>query len=328
VRSVLAVLLAVGSPLRPAWAERRAQPQAHEWSADLVVTASELSNAAMVAIQYVWTPETLDRFDVVVPALRRFVRHPSSLFARVRHDGNTIDQRSSLEGGGVLQLLGGHLYASGQAGIERDQVRYSFDEDVYWAAPFRLEVGGRPTDLLSVGAFFRGRPIFTATAPDDIAFPAYRSGTESWLGGTVSAATPNDRLLATLRAAWYTANWDFEGFHPGPMDITGVHAELELSLQTSSSSSLILAFKGRREDWDNQRMLEELPQFVGPDVERKLWAFEGDVGYRYWFRGKLGFHATIGGGFETEPPIYYAAEGFDVGTRGFGRLGFGFVTRY
>ena len=310
-------------------AERdRSEKQTHEWTADIDITLSQLSSSALIDIGYTWTPETLERYDEVVPALRRFVRRPSSLTAHIRHDGSPLVTRSTLEGGGTLQLLDGRAYLAGTGGIERALVNYSYDEDIYWSAPLGAEVGGRPLELLSLGVFYKLQPIFAATATDQIMVPAYRSGHEQWFGGTVTGSTPGDQLLATVRAAAYRADWDFEGFHPGPMDVRGLHAETHLSWQMSSTSSLTVDGRARRERWDNRRRDEEQATFVGPDVERRVLALQADLGFLYWFRGYLGFHVFIGGGFETEPPLYYRDEGYDVGTLGYGRFGFGFVSRY
>jgi hypothetical protein len=322
---LLAVLVAVVGGAAPARGQRREEPQPHEWAADIDITVSELSNSALVAIQYTWTPESLNRFDEVVPALRRFVRHPSSLFARVRHDGNTIDTRSAVEAGGALHLIDGRIFVQAQGGVERDEVRYNF-EDVYWAAPFTLEIGGRPHPLLALGLYYRGRPVLDASAGDEFLSASYRDGVEHELGGTVTGATPGDQLLASLSAGYYLADWEYTGTNPGPLDVKGWHAQARLSVQSSSTMSWTLSVKGRREAWDNGRLGEDISTLVGPDLERRVWAFEGDAGLLYWFKGKLGFHVTVGGGFETEPPIYY--DNFRVGTRGMGRLGFGFVSRY
>jgi hypothetical protein len=301
----------------------RSERQAHEVGADVDITLAEQSNAALIVIQYMWTPETLERYDEVVPALRRFVRHPSALVARFRHDGGTLDTRSALEGGGTLHLLEGRLYASGLGGIERDQVHYNF-EDVYWTTPFTVEAGARPLELLSAGGYYRGRPIISATA-GDVAFPSFRDGMEHELGFVLQTATPGDQLLASLRGGYYLADWDYTGQNPGPLDVKGWRAQAKLSYQTSSTNSWTVNLLFRREDWDNGRLGEDFPDLVGEDVERRVTAFEGDLGFQYWFRGTLGFRVTVGGGFETEPPIYY--ETFRVGTRGFGRFGFGFIKR-
>ena len=315
-------LLLLGLSVATAHA-RRSEPQAHEVNANVDITLSEQSNAALIVVNYLWTPETIERYDEVVPALRRFVRHPSAVIARFRHDGGTLDTRSALEAGGILHLLGGHLYASGLGGIERDQVHYNF-EDVYWTTPFSAELGGRPHELLSIGGYYRGRPVIEAEG-GDVANPSFRDGIEHELGAAIQGATPGDQLLASLRGGYYRADWDYTGQNPGPLDVKGWRAQAKLSWQTSSTNSWTLNLLYRREDWDNGRLGEDFPDLVGEDVERRVTAFEGDLGFMYWFRGTLGFNVSLGGGYEDEPPIYY--ETFRVGTRGFGRFGFGFAKR-
>src|SRR5687767_13320637 len=97
-------------------AAREAEPQAHEVRVDLDIAVERQANSASFDAQYTFTPSALNRTDDVVPILRRFVRHPSALWGRVRRLGYTRESVTGGDVGGILQL--GPGYASGEVGLE------------------------------------------------------------------------------------------------------------------------------------------------------------------------------------------------------------------
>ena len=98
-------------------------------------------------------------------------------------------------------------------------------------------------------------------------------------------------------------------------------------MKVSSTQALSTRVAVHREQWDNQRLGEADPGFVEGPVDRTVTSFDLQGSYHYWFRGRLGFRVTIGGGNEAEQPIFYSASPYR-GDHPYGKLGFGFVTRY
>ncbi len=283
-------------------AARTPEPQQNEVRIDMDIRVERGGNGAFFDAQYTFTPGGVNRTDEVVPLLRRFVRHPSALWLRVQRDGNTREQITGAKAGGVLQLADGLVYGSAEGGIENDAVDYDPFEVGYWALPVTGEVGFRPTPLLSVGGFYQGRFILNATTDRAVKNPAERSGTEQRFGVTSTLATPNDRVYATVSAWLARSDWTFEGFHPGDMTARGYGASVRLALQTSSTFTIQLRGQIRAENWVNSRLGDDNPSFVGEDIDRNLIFASGNLDVIYWHRGRYGFRAGFGGGFESAPP--------------------------
>lgn len=324
MRFVVALLLVVAAsaPVGDAHARRKKKPrpQAHEVRIDFDIGVANRANASFFDGYYLWTPSPLDGNDVAVPAVRRFVRHPTEVYFRAKRDGSTLDTRTGVHAGGALHLLGGLLYARGQAGIELDDVRYDGTEGGYTAVPYHLEAGGRPLPLLSLGAYFHGRPIIDSYGSDIAGFSTEREGGEIETGGTLSFATPDDRVLATVSAGYYRADWSFKFFNPGELDVTGIRATAQLSWQSSPTFSLLFRATGSREYWDNNRMGQG--SVIDPPFERVVYNATADAGILYWHEQRYGFRFTLGGAFEGERPT------INGDPRGYFRFGFGIVMRF
>jgi len=159
---------------------------------------------------------------------------------------------------------------------------------------------------------------------------ADRAGSEHEVGATTSFATPTDRVLGTVWGGYYRADWTFSGFHEGDIRIRGEHAGFRLSFQTSSTLSIQWRMNGRLEQWDNRRLGDDGVDFVGEETDRRVVTIDGDLGFTFWFEGRLGFAVALGGGFQSEPPVLYRPPNGAVpkGDRGFGRLGMGVVSRF
>lgn len=305
-------------------------PKLHEVKAQVDIAAANQANWSLVDVQYTLSFGGIDRNDAVAPELRRFVRHPSAVWARFRRLGSTLDKRTGIGLGGVLYLLDGRLYGAGEVGIELDTVEYDPFEDGYFAAPFRLEIGGRPMELLSIGAVYEGRPVLEST--DDPDLPpnaiAYRDGGEHFVGAALAFSLPTDRLYAVAQAGYWLADWTFENFHAGSIGAQGVRADVLVSLQSSRSTSWQFRLKLAREAWDNERQGDEGANYVGGRLERTVYGAEGEIALLYWFEGRHAFRVGLGGGYRGAEPIYYAQVN-DVGQDlGFGKLLLGIVSRY
>lgn len=328
VRPLAALLaLAVTALAHTARADRTPVPQPHEIRADLDLAVADSANSAVVGLQYTWTPTALDRFDPVAPPLRRFVRHPNALWARLAHDGSILDTRSGVHAGGALHLFDGRLYGLAEIGAELDTVIYDTREDGYVAMPAQVEVGLRPAGMVSLGAFARVRSILDSTSDSLIVEPVTRSGEESELGGTATVLTPGDRLFLTLALARTSTAWTFTGFHAGEIDVSGLSAVLALNILATRSTSWLLRAQARREDWENDREGDSGADFVGSKTNRLVWTASADMAMIYWFQGRLGFRVAFGGGLAEAPPIYYHGQG-PGRFPGFGELGLGLVSRF
>src|SRR5688572_12106414 len=123
-------------------AAREAEPQLHEVRIDLDIGVERAANSAYFDAQYTFTPGSINRTDDVVAILRRFVRHPSSLWARIIRHGYTRESVTGGRLGGILNL--GPAYASAEAGLEHDLVDFDPLEHAYWAVPLTVEAGLRP----------------------------------------------------------------------------------------------------------------------------------------------------------------------------------------
>ncbi len=293
--------------------------QPHEVRVDFDIGVANQANVSFFDAYYLWTPSPLDGNDVAVPAVRRFVRHPTEIYFRAKREGSTLDTRTGGHVGATVQFLDGRLYAAGQGGVELDNVRYDGTEGGYTAVPYHLEIGGRPIPLLSVGAYVGGRPIIDSHR-SDAPVSAERDGGEMEYGGTLSFATPDDRALASFSFGYHRADWNFSFFSPGEMDVTGFRGSAALTWQTSPTFSLLLRAAGSRETWDNRRM--GIAAYQDPPFERVVWSVVADAGILYWHEQHYGFRFTVGGAFDGERPI------LNGDARGYFRFGFGVVLRF
>lgn len=323
--AVASVMVLTPAAAVAAWG-RRPQPQLHEFRADVDVSAIRQGNSAVIDLQYTFTPSALERRDAVVPALRRFVRHPSAVWARLHRDGSTLEGRTSLNLGGIGYLLGGRVHATGEVGIEHDEIKHDpFEDTSYLAMPATLELGGRPLPLLSVGAFVRYRPILGTTYAR-VAQNSERTGDEIRFGGTLTFATPEDRIFGTIWAGRQEADWDFTGYLTGPITTRGWVGGARLSFQTSPSMSVWLRAEGHLEDWQNGRVppVDGNGNYIEflEDREAEVWGVIADVGFTYWHKGHTAFRVSLGGGFESEAPVRGLRE------RGMGRIGVGLISRF
>jgi hypothetical protein len=320
VLAPIAVLLLLLSSAAAREREREPDPQRHELRLDLDISVANLANSALFDGQYTFTPGALNRHDEVVPALRRFVRHPSTLWLRVMRDGSSIDTRTGLHAGASGELLGGRLFGALEAGVERDEVNYDPRECGYDAAPFALEAGGRPAPLVALGAFYRGRPTIGATECDPP--NAERSGWEHELGGTFGVATSEDRLFVQLHGGYHVADWTFARSNPGTLTVSGARGGVRLLLQSSARLSWLFQATVSRETWDDRRPFDDIEEEVPKPLERDVVDAVADLGITYWHQGRLGFRFSVGGGYDGEKPIYNGKD------RGVIRFGFGVVSRY
>jgi hypothetical protein len=325
--------LAVTLLLAAASAERahaQVDPQPNELSAFVEIAPSNDGIFSIFTAQYTRFFPPLDRKDEVVPILRRFVRHPSEVYLRFERLGSQSDSRTALVAGGTLQLLDGRVYGTGELGIAKEDIAYDDNEGGYVDAPFRLEVGGRPLELLSLGAVYLGRPIVATTDPDAaFRIPAERSGTDQFFGGRLAYATATDRFFLNLTAGYRYVDWTFTGFHPGALTAKGPRVDLLLSLQTSRSVSWQLGLMAAREEWDNERIDDDDDDYVGEDTSRTVDSFQGEGAFVYWFEGRYGFRLSLGGGFRGEEPIYYRIY-YNAGRDDlyYGKLGIGVLGRF
>jgi hypothetical protein len=322
MRRLLVLSIIVSAALAPAEAQarrRRGVPQAHEIRLDFDFGVANRANASYFDALYLWTPQPLNSEDIVVPQVRRFVAHPTEIYGRASREGSTLDTRTSAHVGGTGYLLDGALYGHAQIGIELDDVRYDGTEGGYTTAPYRLEVGGRPTPLLQVGAYYAGRPIVDAYRADALV-STEREGGEYEVGGVLTFATPEDRALARFSFGYHRADWMFRFYNAGEMDVSGYRATAALSYQTSASFSWIVRAAGAREFWDNDRLGQA--SIINPPFEETVWSLTGDAGIFYWHEQRYGFRFTVGGAFEGHKPVFNGDQ------RGYFRFGFGTVLRF
>lgn len=314
----------------PAAAQRTPEPQAHEVRLDVDISVEREANGANIEGTYTFTPSKINRVDEVVPILRRFVRHPSAIWVRLLRNGYSREPVTGASAGGILQL--GPLYVSGGAGIEQDVVDYDPLEEAYWAVPFFGELGFRPMEGLSIGAFYAGRAVIGNSLDDVLLVQAKRSGLESRIGGRVAFATPNDRIYATLSGWGRIVDWDFTGecvsvsvscasaAHEGEMTIRGFGAEGRVWFQLTSSFTLGLRVEIANDRWVNDRL--DFDDVIGVETERTVFGIRGGAEVVYWHKGRYGFRFGLGGGFEGAPPVANNRE------TGIVQVGLGVITRF
>jgi hypothetical protein len=314
VQGVLAAVLGAAAP-----AAAR-DPQRHEVRVDLDLGLEREASAADLDAQYTFTPPAIDREDDVPPILRRFVRRPSAIWARVRRLGHSREPVTGAALGGVLHL--GPGYAGAEVGVEHDVVAYDDTEHAYLAAPLSVEAGLRPTPRISVGALYSGRFVIGASPDDRLVAQAERSGADHRAGGRLAIATPGDRLFVDVSAWGRVADLRFDGFHPGVVTIRGLGAALRVAFQLGHSLSLGLRGELRRDHWVNGRAGDEDPRFVGPETDRQVLGALGVLELHFWHRGRHGFRVGLGGGYEGAPPTVDSRE------TGILQISLGVITRF
>ncbi len=302
---------------------REPEPQEQEVDANVDIGVANEYDGSTFDVQYLYTPEGLNRVDEVHPVLRRFVHHPSALFADVNRfaDSNALST-SSAQVGGIGYLFDGLLYGTAQGGFEIDRVNNA-NEDGYWTLPYRAEVGVRPLPLLQIGAYWDAPPVIHATTDDTIVVgQAQRSGNEEHAGGIVSWATGDDRLFLSASAAYHEADWTFIIFHPGKTSIRGATAHLTIAIQPTPTTSIQLRFDGSRDHWVDVRANDSQVDWIGLDTDRIVYNAGGSIDLYYWYKGRLGFRGSFGGGYMGAPPIFESVQ------RGYAQIGFGIITRF
>jgi hypothetical protein len=321
-RTLLALVAVVAVP--EAAHAKDVQPQNNEIAVDVDATfAKARQNSSDVQASYTWFPDGLDRNDEVVPALRRFVRQPLMIGARVERYGDAYDAITGLYGDARAWLPGDVLYGKLELGLEYDSVENEVQriENAFLAGVARGEVGVRIIPALELGGYYRVRPVLT-TFPDQtlVGVSVERSGQTQELGGTFGLATPDDRLLLEGSLGYRMYDWTFEGQFPG--DITGRAkvGALRASLQLTSTSSIVLRAEVDSTDWVNHRAGQD--EITERGTEGNVLHVRGDIGYIFWFEGRWGFRMSLGGGYIGQGPLFQSFES------GLFRLGVGFTTRY
>ena len=303
------------------------EPQYHEVTADADVSIESGANTATAGVKYTLSFGGIDRQDEVIPALRRFVRHPSAVWVRIdRRGSSAVESETSVNVGGILHLFDGALHLSGEAGVSRNDVLFDDfygGEDYYDTATYHLELGGRPLPLLSIGAFFEGEPIIGRSSGTDVASEANtRDGGAKTIGGVVELSTPDDRLYLHLTGFYHTVDWTFSGFHPGDITIRGIGGSLQATYQLDVDAGVGLRTTMSREHWVDTRMGDNDPLWLGRNLDRQVWNVEIDAEFTFWYRSRFGFRVFLGGGYQEAPPL------IAVTATGFGKFGGGITARF
>jgi hypothetical protein len=300
--------------------------QYHEVSAMADIAIESGANTSTLDLQYVLTPGGIDRQDEVIPALRRFVRHPSFLYAAFHRRGATaLTTDNGFAIGGALHLFDGVVYGKGEIGLQRTGVSYDDTrEDRYDTMPFTLELGGRPIPLLSLGALYSGAPIIGSKGADGIIASQIitRDGSEHTFGGVVEFATPNDRFYLKLIGSFRRVDWTFTGPQPGDITVRGPGIQVKGVFQLSAEFGVGLFAMFRREHWVDDRVGDDDPALIGRDVDRQVKNLDIEAEVFYWHRAHVGFRFFAGGGFSDAPPLL--GQIFT----GFIKFGGGIVTRF
>ncbi len=326
MRVALAVAL-VPALAAPARAQREPEPQRHEVDIGIDVNVESGGSAALLDAQYTFTPAGIDRRDVVPAVVRRFERHPSSFWARAVHNGGTREAVTGARLGGILNLL--DLYLEVEAGLERDLTLFDAPSEHgreygYFAARVHAGAGLRPSDLVSVGAFYDGRPVIGTDTDDNtpIDLQSERSGGEHTFGVTTTFATPGERLYATVDGYGYRADWSFSRVDAGATTVRGLGGGLRLAYLVTFWSTLQLRAQVRRDHWVDARTGDSDPSIVGASLDRQVITVLGALDYIYFHQSRYGFRISLGGGFEGAPPLYATRD------RGVFSLGLGTMLRF
>jgi hypothetical protein len=322
----LAALAAAAAIVAPrAAAARDPFPQPGEVTVDIDTTfGGKFRNNATIDFLYLHSFEPLDKRDEVVPALRRFVRHPSTFYVHGLRDDLANDTTSYVGAGGQLWLsdqlfLGGELGGE-YVGVKNDDER----EGAYLGATARVEGGFRPGELVQIGLYYHLRPVlYNLPDTNPGAAETLRRGRTHDAGLTFGVSTPDDSWYVTGRAGFRMHDWSFEGgYSDGDLTATGGHAQVRLSYQSGRTMSYYVDVDGYLMHWKNDRIRQSgLPE-IEEDPERDVFGASGEVGFLYWFEGKWGFRGGAGGGFEGAVPLPQNRD------RGFVRFSLGFTTRF
>jgi hypothetical protein len=297
-------------------------PQQHEVRVEVDASFGERFNGSFIEGTYLYMPESLNKYDEVVPALRRHVHQPTSFFGHLVRDGGTSEVSSTLTGGATGTLAGGHLYYLGELGFDHtDVTNDNGAEGTYWAMPARVELAARLPGALQLGGYVEYRLVLgSSPSQDDLQGDTHRSGAGQEFGAIFAWASPGDTIYLQARAGYRLIDWTFEGNQPGDVSASGPHGDLRLSWQTSRRMSVWTHFESRYDQWDNGRISQD-NQIEDP-LQNSAFSLIGDVGLVFWFEGKWGFRASLGGGYLGAPPLIGEID------RGLIRLGVGFTNRW
>jgi hypothetical protein len=283
---------------------RDAEPQLHEVRADLDVDVEQGANAALVDAQYTFSFGGIDKNDGEPPFLRRYLTHPSSVWFHVRHDGGTREAITSFELGGELDPWDGVVYARIEGGVGRHLTIYDEPEEFgYYFAAVSAEIGFRPINLVQIGLFYDGRPILGADTDTSLpsAMQAQRSGLENRAGLTASFVTPTERIFASVSGFFTVDDWSFKNLNPGDITVRGFGGSVRLAYLTSLTTTLQLHATLSRDHWVDERLGDGDPTFVGPNLDRQVWTFDGGLDLFFWPGNRYGFRVSAGGGYHGAP---------------------------
>jgi hypothetical protein len=324
--------------LAPAALAQTPRPQNNEIQFDLDATFMSPNNASRIAIVYTWLPGAINARDEVVPALRRFVRQPTELYAGAVRTTDTFDNVTGALVGGRFAPLGGRFYGLAELGIDYDTIENDpyEQEEAYIGGSARLEVGGRVLPLLQLGAAYSARSVLKAMPKSTLTgLRAERDGGAQDFDAVLTFSTPDDRLLLSAAVGWRDVDWTFAGPAPGQAIASGPHASLRGSLQLDFQTSILFRAFYSREDWENTRTVAspdpETPdfsdylakEFRAPNKpEGRVNVVEVELGLLYWFEARWGFRVSLGGGYSDAMPLVDSRD-----TPRF-KAGVGFVSRY
>jgi hypothetical protein len=302
---------AIGLWLVPALAAAaEPDPQQHEIDVSVDIGVESGANAALFDAMYIFTPAGIDRRDVLPAIVRRFERHPSAVWARIAHLGATRETVTGIRLGGIYQPFDGALYLQGEGGVERDLTNFDRPTTIqggeygYFAARLRGEVGFRPTDLWSIGAFYEARPVIGTDTDDSLppSLQSERSGGEHTFGATTTFVTPGERLFATVDGFGYIADWTFTGFYPGDTTIHGFGADLRMAYQLTFWTSLQLRGTITSNHWVDARAGDSGQGVIVGPLDRQATSGGGALDLVYWHQSRFAFRFSLGGGYRGATP--------------------------
>jgi hypothetical protein len=299
-------------------------PQNNEVEVNVDATFATQSNESLVDGVYRYYVAPLDKKDDVVPALRRFVHHPSTLFVHGDRDSE-VGGTSTYLGGGAEWWLGDRAFVGGEAGGSYvDVIRDDDAEGSYLDASLRAEAGFRPAELLHVSLSYKWTPVLYDLPPSGLPqSQAHRSGATHLALVGFGASSPGDTVLFTAHLGVRANRWSFAqpGYQPGDLDGTFGVADMRLSYQSDREKSWFISLRGYYGEWNNQRDIDDIST-IGGERKKNVFGVQGDLGFVYWFEGHWGFRVSMGGGYDGRPPLAHEVE------RGLIRFGVGFVSRY
>jgi hypothetical protein len=300
---------------------REPLPQRHEVNASLDIAIESKFSGGLANLGYTFFADPLDRLDDTHPALRRFIDHPNALWVQLRRESVTLEQTWSAEIGGALHLAGGLVGVSAQAGLKTSNVKQDPFEPGYNSAPMRFELTTYALPRTRIAATLVYQPILGATSEEAIITPSTReSGRGLEASGAVAGATCGDLLYGEVRGGWRDQLWTFSDAFAGDLAASGPFAQVHGALQITRSTQLALRGELESLDWTDTRSMDETR--VMQPLDRRARRIQVDLDLVYWFRGGYGARVTVGGGYQERRPIVFDES------NGFGRFGFGVMTRF